>query len=197
MGAKVSFAGGGPCVEIHDNLEAIGRLIVPDPQEHMSFVLRAIELLVAEAGDKLPVLGFAGAPFTLAAYMIEGKGSASFNQLREMLYQAPDVYHALAKKLAATVTSHLAAQLEAGASMVQLFDTWAGLLSAEEYRKFALPYTQSIFRELAKYRQQGSALSLFVRNNAHLLDVLREVPADIISLDWRVDIGDAKKQIRR
>ena len=135
---------------------------------------------------QVPLLGFAGAPFTLAAYLVEGRGSKDFGTLRRMMYTAPEVLRALQERLADCVVGYLEAQVEAGAQAVQLFDTWAGLLAPAEYRDWVLPVHRDIFARLAG---AGAPRILYVNNGAHVLDAMLESGADVLSLDWRVNMA--------
>jgi uroporphyrinogen decarboxylase len=194
MGCAVDFTDQGPKIrEPISTSEQIKKLTIPNPTEKMGFVLEAIRLLVRETGTSHPVLGFAGAPFTLAAYMIEGKPSHGFNKIRELIYQNPTLYHELAEKLTDTVSAHLKAQLAAGAAAVQLFDTWAGILSKSEYETFAAPYSEKIFRQLSN----AGALSIhYIHGGPHLLDSMAQSSATVLSLDWRVDMLTAVEKLR-
>lgn len=192
MGCTVDFTETGPQIrEPIQSAEQIAKLAVPEPKERMPFVAASIAMLCRELGGKLPVFGFAGAPFTLASYMVEGKPSHGFNKIREMLYREPQLYSALAEKLAATVGKHLAAQLDAGAGAVQLFDTWGGLLSEAEYRRFALPYVQSILKPLSAL---GATTILYINGGQHLTAVMAESGASVLSLDWRTDIAATRQR---
>jgi uroporphyrinogen decarboxylase len=144
--------------------------------------------------ERVPLIGFAGAPFTLAAYLVEGQGSAHFSRLRQMLYRAPEVLRLLLARLTELVVSYLNAQIEAGAQVVQLFDTWAGMLGPAEYREWVLP----VHRELvAKLDRAHAPLILYVNGSAHVLDPMLESGADVLSLDWRVELARAARHVGR
>src|SRR5262245_3721638 len=128
--------------------EQVDKLIVPDPTEKTGFVMEIIRTLRRELAGAVPLIGFAGAPWTLAAYMIEGGGSKSYAYVKQMMFKEPATFHALLDKIADAIIPYLNAQIEAGAQVVQLFDSWAGELSTSDYETFALPYQQKIFSSL-------------------------------------------------
>jgi uroporphyrinogen decarboxylase len=167
-------------------------LRAPDPRESVPFVFEIIRSLRRELADRaIPLLGFAGAPFTLAAYLVEGQGSRSFSKLKRMLYREPEVLRALLARLVDQTVDYLNAQIEAGAQVVQLFDTWAGLLSPEEYREWVLPGHQEI---AARVNRSAAPLILYVNDGAHVVDEMVEAGTDVISLDWRVDLAAVAKR---
>ncbi|MCP4039841.1 MAG: uroporphyrinogen decarboxylase, partial [bacterium] len=145
MGVELDFAPGPVMAQPIRSAEQIEALVVPDPSETVPFVFEIIRTLRRELESRaVPLLGFAGAPFTLAAYMVEGRGSKDFGILKQMMYREPKLLHALLDKLTACSVSYLNAQIEAGAQAVQIFDTWAGLVTAAEYREWILPRHQQI-----------------------------------------------------
>lgn len=193
MGLDVSIPEGGPKIENPvRTLQDVKELAVPDPSERTRFVMDILRNLRRELEEEVPVIGFAGAPFTLASYMIEGGGSRNFAAIKSMMYKCPATLHALLEKTAETITLYLRAQIEAGAQAVQLFDTWAGELSAAQYRDFALPYTKKIFESL---RHLGVPRLLFVNGCSALLDAMVEAGAEVLSLDWRVDLAEARERV--
>jgi uroporphyrinogen decarboxylase len=169
--------------------EDVARLGVPDPVERTGSVLEAISRLKRELDDEVPVIGFAGAPWTLASYAIEGGGSKTYSRTKRMMYSEPATFHALMEKLADTVGAYLAAQVEAGATAVQLFDSWGGNLSRADYEEFALPYTQRIFERIDRTR---AATIHYIGNGAHLVELAAHSGADALSVDWRTDIPAAR-----
>jgi len=193
MGVEVDFRPGPTIADPIRSLEQVEKLRVPDPRESTPFVFEILRVLRAElASERVPLLGFAGAPFTLAAYLVEGKGSKDFGTLKRMMYAAPEVLRALQSRLTEMVVGYLNAQIEAGAQVVQLFDTWAGLLAPAEYREWVLPVHSEIAARLDRDR---APLILYVNNGAHVLDEMLESGADVLSLDWRVDVAEAAQRV--
>jgi uroporphyrinogen decarboxylase len=189
MGIDVDFAPGPVIAEPLRTLAQVEKLRAPDPRESVPYVFEILRTLRAELdGPQVPLLGFAGAPFTLAAYLVEGGGSKDFGQLKRMMWTAPEVLRALQERLVDLTVAYLAAQVEAGAQAVQLFDTWAGILSPQDYREWVLP----VHREIAERLDRSAApLILYVNNGAHVFDQTLESGADVLSLDWRVDMAAA------
>jgi len=191
MGVALDFAPGPVIAQPIRTAEQVAQLRVPDPRESVPYVLEIVRALRGElAGAKIPLLGFAGAPFTLAAYLVEGRGSRDFGTLKRMLYREPELLRALLAKLTEMTIGYLNAQIAAGAQVVQLFDTWAGLLSREDYRAFVLP----VHREIAaKLDRRSAPLILYVNDGAHVVDLMLEAGPDVISLDWRVEMAGAAR----
>jgi uroporphyrinogen decarboxylase len=174
-------------------LADVEKLEVADPRGTVPYVFEILRRLRIEiAAEQVPLLGFAGAPFTLAAYLVEGKGSKDFGALKRMMYREPALLHALLERLTEMTVAYLNAQIEAGAQAVQLFDTWAGLLSAADYREWILPTHQAIARRL---HRDAAPLIVYVNGGAHVLDAMIEAGADVLSLDWRVDFAEASRRI--
>ncbi len=166
----------------------VDRLVIPDTEDSMPFVLEAIRILRAELN--VPLIGFSGAPFTLATYMIEGGSSKNFLNTKRMMFQNPGLFGLFMEKITATVISYLTAQIRAGAQAVQLFDTWAGVLAAGDYKEFVLPYVKKAVAELKK---EGVPVVYFVNECASLLREIKKTLADVIGVDWRIDLKDAVK----
>jgi uroporphyrinogen decarboxylase len=164
------------------------KLRVFDPEESVSFVLETIKILRKELSRKVPLIGFSGSPFTLATYMIEGGSSKNFVNTKTMMFSSPDVYHALIRKLTDTTVLYLSAQIEAGAQAVQIFDSWAGALAPDDYKFYSYPYVKEIVKKL---RPLGVPIIYFVNNCAGLLEQARTTGADVIGIDWRIDMGKA------
>ena len=172
------------------NKSAVDRLTIPDTEDSMPFVLETIRILRAEL--TVPLIGFSGAPFTLATYMIEGGSTKNFLNTKKMMFQNPGLFHLFLDKIAATVIAYLSSQIRAGAQAVQLFDTWAGVLTPEDYREFVLPYVKKLIAELKK---ETVPVIYFVNDCAGLLSDVRKSNADVVGVDWRIDLRDAVKKI--
>jgi uroporphyrinogen decarboxylase len=169
----------------------VARLRVPDPVEEAGFVLESVARLARELESDVPVIGFAGAPWTLASYAIEGGGSKTYSRTKRMMYSEPALFDALATKLADTVAAYLSAQIEAGARAVQLFDSWGGNLSLDDYERFALPYTWRVFEKLGDGR---AATIHYIGNGAHLVEAAARAGAQALSVDWRTDLVQARRR---
>jgi uroporphyrinogen decarboxylase len=188
MGIPFDFVGGeGPRIEKPIRSRAdIDALRPFEPREELRMVLEAIRLLRAEL--KIPLIGFAGAPFTLASYAIEGGHSSHFALTKGLLYTDPASWHRLAERLADVATRYLTAQAESGAQALQLFDSWVGTLDEADYREFVLPHVKSIFQRLEPL---GVPLIHFGTGTGHLLSTMREAGGHVMGLDWRtpMDLG--------
>lgn len=168
----------------------VERLTVPVPEDELDFVLEAIRLLRREL--KVPLIGFSGAPFTLATYMIEGGSSKNFLNTKKMMFQNPALFGDLMGKITSTVVSYLSAQIRAGAQAVQIFDTWAGALSPGDYKAYALPYVKKAVSEL---KGEGVPIIYFVNDCSGILKEVKTSGADVIGVDWRIDMAQAIKKI--
>lgn len=163
------------------------------PLRNLSYVGEAIRLTVkALASRNIPVIGFAGAPFTLACYAVEGGTSREFNQTKRFMTTNPKTFVILLKKLAEGIVSHLRGQIEAGATAVQLFDTWGGILSREHYRTFALPGLQHIMESL---KLLGVPIILYVNGGTPHLETMVETGADVLSVDWRLPLSEVRRRV--
>src|SRR5215218_156127 len=166
----------------------IERLRVPDPVEGTGFVAEAIRRTRKALNDSVPVIGFAGAPFTLAAYMVEGGGSKSYIVIKRLLFEQPKLAHQLFQKLTDTLIPYLKMQVEAGAKVVQIFDSWGGELSPFDFERFSLPYLSRMVQEL---KATGVPVIVFGTSMSTHLELLKRTGADVIGLDWRIqaDVG--------
>lgn len=192
MGLGVQF---NPAPEIEKPIEGeadVRALARPDPAAEMPFVLETIRLLRHELPEHVALIGFAGAPFTLAAYMVEGHGSKDFARTKTLMYREPLVFHALLEKLSLVVSDYLEAQVEAGAQAVQLFDTWSGLLSPRDYEEFVQPHVRRILERVSR---TGAPTILYGNGTGGLLELMDEVGPDVLSLDWRVGMKDARLRL--
>jgi uroporphyrinogen decarboxylase len=193
MGLPFDFIKGeGPQIEkpINDAAD-IDRLRSFEPRESLAHVLAAIGQVQRELDGRVPLIGFAGAPFTLASYAIEGGHSNNFAKTKALMYGHPEAWHRLCEKLADSVGDYLVAQIEAGVDAVQVFDSWVGTLNAADYREFALPHTRQIFQRIA-----GRVPTIhFGTGTATILEDIREAGGDVIGADWRIAIDDAWDRI--
>ena len=160
----------------------VERLRVPDPEEAVPFILEAVRLVRAELPAEKAVIGFAGGPFTVAGYLIEGKPTREFVQTKRCMYAQPEVWHALMDKLADTFAAYLRAKVAVGADVIQLFDSWVGTLSAEDYEEFVAPYSARVLAAV------DVPTIHFGTATTHLLPAMREAGGDVIGLDWRIPI---------
>jgi len=194
MGIPFDFVKGeGPQIERPiRSAEDVGRLKRFEPREALSHVLATIRLVRVRLDGRVPLIGFAGAPFTLASYAIEGGPSAQFARTKALMYADPAVWHRLCELLADLVGEYLAAQVEAGVQAVQLFDSWAGALSPRDYREFARPYTQRIMRRV---QPLGAPVIHFGTGTAMLLEEMCEAGGDVIGVDWRIPLDQAWERI--
>jgi uroporphyrinogen decarboxylase len=198
MGMKLDIVESkGPVLEDPIRAEAqVEKLIVPDPVETMPFVMETIRLLRKRLDASAPLIGFAGAPFTLASYMVEGGGTRNYAEIKRMMYREPMTTHRLLDKLADTIILYVNAQIEAGAQVVQLFDTWAGELSAADYEEFALPYEQKVFERIHRDHSGSNVPAiLYVNGCSHILEKMVESGADVLSIDWRIDLAEARRRV--
>jgi uroporphyrinogen decarboxylase len=168
---------------------AVDKLIVPEPEEAVPFVLETIRLL--RRALKVPLIGFSGAPFTLATYLIEGGSSKVFLETKRMAYQEPKLYHALLEKITRCTSLYLQAQARAGAQVLQIFDSWAGILAPCDFERFALPYVQTIIADLRK--MTDVPIIYFANNGATLIELSKQSGADVLGLDWRIKLDDAAR----
>ncbi len=190
MGAPFEFtAGEGPVVHdpIRDPMQ-VEALRVIQPEEGLGYVLDAIRMIRRELDGKVPLIGFAGAPFTLASYLIEGGKSAHFVRTKRMMYGDPRTWTRLMSKLAEVVRRFLRAQIDAGAQAVQLFDSWIGQLGPDDYREYVLPHVRYILRDI---EQTGVPVIHFGTGTSELLGLQREAGGTVLGVDWRtpLDIG--------
>jgi len=189
MGMKLDFVP-GPVFEHPIRCMAdVDALRIPDPEADVPYVLEAIRILRRELASKVPLIGFGGAPFTLACYMVEGKGSKDWANIKKMMYTAPDVYAALMEKVTMMDMEYLNAQIKAGAQAIQIFDTWGGVLSPADYARFVLPYTTKLINGL---NRQNTPVIHFVKGAATMLDTVQQAGGDVMGLDWHVDLGKAR-----
>jgi uroporphyrinogen decarboxylase len=192
LGFDIAFKPGPVVTPAVRSASDVERIQAVDPREHLSYVYDSIRLIRRELAGRAPLIGFAAAPMTLSAYLVEGSGSKTFEKFKGLLFCEPSSAHLLLEKVAAATADHLLAQISAGAEAVQLFDSWAGLLAAAEYREFALRHARSVFQRL---RTTGVPLIYFAHNAGHLLPEIRECGADVVGLDWRTPLDRASEAL--
>lgn len=193
MGIDFGFSeSGGPAIYTPVRSEKdIQKLRVVDPDEDVPFLLEAIRQVRRELDGRVPLIGFSGAPFTLASYLVEGGHSRNFVRTKVLMYQNPEAWHELMDKLASTVVRYVRSQVQAGAQAIQLFDTWVGCLSPSDYAVFVLPYSKKVFQELG----HDVPIIHFATNASTLLAFMRQAGGHVIGVDWRVDLGEAWKTV--
>lgn len=193
MGLPFDFIKGeGPAIETPIRSSAdIDRLRIFEPRESLAHVLAAITQIQQELNGRVPLIGFAGAPFTLASYAIEGGHSNNFAHTKALMYGQPDAWHRLCEKFASIVGDYLNAQIDAGVDAVQVFDSWVGALNSADYREFVLPHTKRIFEAI------GTRVPTihFGTGTATLLEDLRDAGGDVIGVDWRMPLDTAWERI--
>ncbi len=194
LGIGFHFAAGeGPVIQKPVRVpEDVNSLKSFDPAVDLGYVLEAIRIVRRELDGKVPLIGFASAPFTLASYMIEGGSSRNYLLMKSFIYQHPDAWDRLMRLVREMTRDYLAAQIEAGAQAIQLFDSWVGCLSPEDYRAFVLPHSAWVLEELAGY---GVPRIHFGTNTATLLELMKEADSEVIGVDWRMPIGRAREII--
>ena len=194
LGIPFDFVKGeGPVIhEPVRTADDVARLRRFEPRESLGHVLATIRLLRTELADRVPLIGFGGAPFTLASYAVEGGPSSHYARTKALMYGESDTWHRLCETLSAAVADYLVAQVEAGAQAIQVFDSWVGALSPADYREFALPHTR---RVLAAVAETGVPVLHFGTGTATLLEAMTEAGGDVIGVDWRVPIDEAWARI--
>ncbi len=193
MGMELELAEAGPVLPrpIRDQA-GVAALRGFDPGKETGFVGEAIAALCRTLGPEVPVIGFAAAPWTLACYMVEGHTKAGFPTAKRMMYAEAHLFRTLLEKIARTTAIYLQAQIAAGAAALQLFDTWAGELSQKDYEAFALPATQCLVSDLDAW---PTPVILYSKASSHLLSSLAQAGADVLSVDWRVDLAEARQRL--
>jgi uroporphyrinogen decarboxylase len=193
MGLPFHFsAGEGPLIgKPVRNQESVTRLRT-DRASDLAYVAEAVRLVCRHFGNHLPVIGFCGAPFTLASYMIEGGGSRNYLHTKRLMYTAPSVWNELMLKLVQVVAEYAAEQVRAGADAIQVFDSWVGCLSVEDYRGYVLPHVTTLVRTL---QRTGAPVIYFGTDTATLLPAMKESGAEVIGLDWRIPLDEGWRSI--
>ncbi|MCE9580322.1 MAG: uroporphyrinogen decarboxylase [Deltaproteobacteria bacterium] len=199
MGLEVAFPDKGPKIlaPVRDRA-GIDAIVVPDPEAELPFVMEAVRQIQRGLGGRVPLIGFAGAPFTMMTYAVEGGGSKDYAHTRKLLFGDPGAAHALLDKLARTTAVYLEAQIAAGADAVQLFDSWAGILSPRDFREFALRWSKRVIeliRESRTFAARPVPIIYFVNGCAPYLEDYATSGADVLGVDWRVDIDVARRGV--
>lgn len=191
MGLKLDFVPGPVFENPVRSMADVAALRIPEMEEDVPYVLETIRILRRELAGRVPLIGFGGAPFTLACYMVEGKGSKDFAAIKKMMYCAPEVYAALMDKITEMLIAYLKAQIAAGAQAIQVFDTWGGIPSPSDYEKYVLPYTTRVLAAL------GTEVPLihFVKGAGTMLQSVRKAGGDVLGLDWHVNLGAARDEL--
>ena len=174
------------------NLDQINNLKVIDPYKDLKYVLDAVALTKKELNNRVPLIGFAGSPWTLMTYMVEGGGSKNFSEIKKFIYNQPEAAHLLLEKISDAVAKYLSAKIEVGANAIQIFDTWGGLLSQSDFKEFSLQYIEKV---ISKIKRKEEPIIVFAKGVHHSLDDLANSGADVISLDWTMNLGEVRNKI--
>ena len=198
MGLGLYFVEGeGPCFQhpLRDE-QAIHALRVPDPSEHLGYVLDAVSQVRKALDGRVPLIGFAGSPFTLACYMIEGRSGTDFSVVKAMLYQRPELLHKVLSINAAAVAAYLNAQIERGAQAVMLFDTWGGILSHAAFHEFSLRYLKDVLARLKRSHAGARVPNIvFTKGGGLWIEGIAASGCDALGLDWAIDLGAARARV--
>ena len=172
----------------------VDALFVPDPSKELRYVVDAVSLIRRELAGRVPLIGFAGSPWTVGTYMVEGGSSKNFAHIKGMMYDAPDLLHRMLDVVTRATTDYLNAQLEAGAQAVMVFDTWGGVLSPARYREFSLHYMARIVEGLTREREgRRVPVVLFTKGGGAWLDRMADAGADALGVDWTTDLAEARR----
>ena len=163
-----------------------------DPIKDLKYVLDAVSLVKKELDGRVPLIGFAGSPWTLLTYMVEGKGSKNFSNVKSLIYNNPALAHSVLTKLADAIADYLSAKIEAGADAVQIFDTWGGILSQDDFEEFSLRYVEMI---ISNIKRKKEPVIFFPKGVHYKLEKISRCGADVIGLDWTMNIGKVRKEI--
>lgn len=188
MGVEVDFQPGPVLPNPVRNAADVERLRWGDPVAEVEYVMNAVRACKAALGDRVPLIGFCGAPFTILSYLIEGKGSRDYENTKGLLFSDPKLFGGLMEKVTDLLIRYLGGQVDAGVDALQVFDSWAGALSTRDYREHVLPHQK---RLVAAAREHGKPVISFVRGNANHLALCREIPSDVVGVDWSIELGDA------
>jgi uroporphyrinogen decarboxylase len=185
----------GPIIEPAIRSQAqIDQLHAIEPEESMPFIRTILKTLRQEVGNEATVLGFVGAPWTLAAYAVEGKSSKDYSIIKGMAFTEPAMLHQLLSKLADAIAAYACYQIDSGAQVIQMFDSWAGQLSPQDYDTFALPYQQQVVRQV-KAKHPETPMIMYISGSAGVLERMGKTGVDIVSVDWTVDMAEARQRL--
>ena len=174
----------------------IDRLPIPDPEGELRYVMDAVRTIRRELHGRVPLIGFSGSPWTLAAYMVEGEGSRDFSKAKAMMFDRPDLMERLLDKLIDSVAAYLNGQIAAGAQAVMLFDTWGGMLSPRDYLRFSLEPMQKIIAKLTREADgRRVPVVVFTKGGGQWLENMADCGADALGIDWTTDIGNARQRV--
>ncbi len=198
LGLGLQFeTGEGPRIERPvRSLADVRRLAVPDPHRELRYVTDAVQLIRRELGGRVPLIGFAGSPWTVGTYVVEGGGSRDFSKIKAMLYDSASALHELLELLAKSTIAYLNAQIESGAQAIMIFDTWGGVLTPAQYREFSLSYMTQIVDDLIREREgRRVPIILFTKNGGAWLAEMAKTNCDALGVDWTTDLGDARRAV--
>ncbi|MFZ2324619.1 MAG: uroporphyrinogen decarboxylase [Ignavibacteriaceae bacterium] len=163
-----------------------------DPAKELKYVLDAVSLTKKNLDNRVPLIGFSGSPWTLLTYMVEGKGSKNFSEVKKLIYNNPELAHYILDKLSKTIADYLSAKIEAGCNAVQIFDTWGGILSQKDFQEFSLQYVEKIISQI---KRKDEPVIFFAKGVHFKLDKMANIGADVLGLDWTMDLGEVRKQV--
>lgn len=199
LGLGLQFeTGEGPRIERPVRSSAdVAKLSVPDPSTHLRYVLDAVSLIKRELNGKVPLIGFAGSPWTVGTYIVEGGSTREFARIKGMMFDEPQTLHRLLALLSDATSAYLNAQIEAGAQAVMIFDTWGGVLSPQRYREFSLHYMRRIVDSLMRERDGARVpVILFTKGGGAWLSEMAQSGCDALGVDWTTDLADARRAVR-
>lgn len=194
MGIDLAFAKNeGPLISNPvRNGEDVNNIRILEAEEATPYVMEAIRIIRKELDGRVPLIGFSGAPFTIASYIIEGGGSKEYKNCKKMMWQAPEIWDSLMEKISEVLLRYLKAQIKAGAQAVQMFDSWVGALSPEDYETYVLPYSTYVLQGL---KNEGVPVIHFANNASTMLELVAKAGGDVIGIDWRINLDDAWARI--
>lgn len=194
MGIDLAFAKNeGPVISNPvRTAKDVENIRIMEAEEATPYVMEAIRMIRKELAGRVPLIGFSGAPFTIASYIVEGGGSREYKNCKTLMWQAPEVWDSLMDKIAEVLLRYLKAQIKAGAQAVQMFDSWVGALSPDDYKTYVLPYSKYVLEGL---REEGVPVIHFANNASSMLELVVEAGGDVIGIDWRINLDEAWKRV--